>query len=385
MTHILRTKLFLVLCVSTLCAPLVAHAELFPEVELNEIATTTQTASAEGGLTFLYGEEVNTASPAPSDLFASGYSIVVDEAVGGDVFAAGNTVIIDDAVDGSLRIAANSVTVSNRVQGNALIFANTVVLDTHASVNGHLTVYANQVTINGAVEKTTTIGAGHVTINGLQRGTASINAEVVSFGSDAQLVSPFSVTSPTTPLLDEGAVGTEQMQYKKSESTYSKSRSGATQHEMLTWFFSFVFFSVIGVILLLLWPSLFARVAHVMEKEHSTSWIKGAVFLIVTPVAALVLMCTIVGIPFALVGMMLYVVLLLMGRLCVAWWIGKHLSPHTSKKLTRMQTIMTFVVGYFILSVLVSLPWIGWLLSLLAGVWGVGGILHLRSQMRQAR
>jgi TctA family transporter len=49
----------------------------------------------------------------------------------------------------------------------------------------------------------------------------------------------------------------------------------------------------------------------------------------------------------------------------------KRFTHKTKRELTY------FVVGYFILSLAMSVPFFGWFVKLLAGIWGMGGLIEL--------
>lgn len=356
------------------------NTALFPEV-------TVQTTSAaedeeDDGMTFLSGEEVNTSKAASSDVYAAGYSVIIDEPVGGDVFAAGNQIVVEGIVKGDLRIAGNSIVINSIVHGNAMIFANSVVIGDQASIAGHVTIFASQTTINGIIEKTVKIAGSHVTINGVLKGKTNINAELVSFSAGANLGNDTTVTSPTTPLLDGQASGTDKITYTKRESHTEKSRGLASQSEFLSWFLSFIFFGIIGSLALSFQPKWFGEIAATMEKHNALSWWKGFLFFFSVPLVALLVACTLIGIPFAVLGMILYCASLLLGQLCVGFLIGRHVIHKQRRQPKRSHTIFTFIIGYFILSVIISLPWIGGLMMILASMWGIGGILQWRHLAR---
>jgi hypothetical protein len=142
------------------------------------------------------------------------------------------------------------------------------------------------------------------------------------------------------------------------------------------WIVSTFFFLLIGALCILLWPNLFERVVRGMQHAPGATWAKGVLIFFVTPVVLILLCITILGIPLAVIGGFCYVLLFLVGRLFVGMYLGYELVNEKRFAHKTKQDIIYFIVGFVILSLAMSAPYIGWLIGILASIWGMGGIMH---------
>lgn len=131
----------------------------------------------------------------------------------------------------------------------------------------------------------------------------------------------------------------------------------------------------VGFIFLKLFPSLSSKA----KEEISHTWKSlgiGFALLICVPVISAILAITIVGIPISLILLAIYLIFLYMGRIIFASFIG-------DKILKKESPFLSLVIGMPIFTVLFALPFVGWLLSLIAisvglGAFGTGSYIFFK-------
>ena len=96
-----------------------------------------------------------------------------------------------------------------------------------------------------------------------------------------------------------------------------------------------------------------------------------------TPVACLLLLASVVGVPLGLILAVLYAILLYWGRIFVAAWIGEAIF-----RLFRAAPgpAWTFLLGLVVYYPLVVIPLLGWLVVALAVLFGLGAELIARKE-----
>ena len=109
----------------------------------------------------------------------------------------------------------------------------------------------------------------------------------------------------------------------------------------------------------------------------SIGW--GAVVMLLTPIIAILLLITVIGIPLAAILIGLWFIALLISKVLVGITIGrlllrKNKEPENKKEEKKNSLMLPMVIGITLSWLIFSAPVIGWLLSLVALWWGLGGI-----------
>ncbi len=101
------------------------------------VASILETAYAQG---IVYGDTIAAGDVIDNDVILSGTRIQVDGNVLGDMLAIGNTVDINGKVDGSLVVIGQNVTINGEVQGSGYVTGVAVVLGDTTQINRNLYV-----------------------------------------------------------------------------------------------------------------------------------------------------------------------------------------------------------------------------------------------------
>ena len=365
---------------------------LFPEVKKQEMVST-DTSALYTGIYASVGSAVQLDKTATSDVFVAGGDVMINKPVGGDVFAAAKNITIAERVGGSIRLSGSEIVISNSVNGNALIIGRTVRITALGNIAGHANIYAETIIVDGVIQNVATLKAENIIINGTLKQQSTLKAESVAFHSRARLHLNDShriAVAAAHMTFDPQANGKEFILYQQQKQQFrpffkNTHSEIAPMHRFNRFILSFFFFALIGVILILLWPQWTKNVVRTMNTQVRESWQKGALFFFIVPAISIALIFTFIGIPLSVLMMILYMPLLLLGRLWVGAFIGEHVMNEHTIKNKQNRAVLQFLVGYFILSLVMSLPWIGWIFSILAAMWGVGGMLHARTLAKKSK
>lgn len=359
--------------------------ELFPELTIEAPVEDGTDSYTVGGIMFFADDIANINEPTTSDVYAAGNSVSVNAQIGGDVFAAGNTVDIDGAVEGSVRAAGNTVTISEDIDGNLLVFANSVTIEEGVTIGGHVNAYAATITVDGDIEGKADMRGDTIIVNGMLANENSLFGESVLFQSAAELQQKTTVTSRKEPTVHTNSIGTDYITYKKPKVQKHTRENQITRGNKLQEFLgSYFVMLLIGVIVLLAWPKWSDTVVKNMEKKTAYTWQVGTLFFVLAPLALIALVFTILGIPFAVVGSILYIGILWLGRMFAGMWLGTHIVPKKRFSGKHGQRIVTFIVGYFLLAALFQAPLIGWMFGLLSSIWGAGAMLSTYKRKKKS-
>ena len=131
---------------------------------------------------------------------------------------------------------------------------------------------------------------------------------------------------------------------------------------------------VVGLALFLLLPNFTASAARTIRTDPWKSLGLGFAVLVATPVAGLLLMVTLLGIPLALTVFALYLVSLLLGYLTAVFFLGETGAGwlRRGRELSGGERVLGFVAALVALSLLRLIPVLGVVVAFLALVFGLG-------------
>lgn len=249
------------------------------------------------------------------------------------------------------------------VCGDLISFGGEVVI--HGEVNGDVVVFAGNVVVDGAVNGAVTLYGGNFT----SQNGAHINGDIHVCGgrwtreADSQLYGSIIGCTKGVDLLlgNDGGV------------TF---RFWST----LTWV-------VLGILLTTLLPEHVMLVRTTIRSKTRRSFALGLLSILLAPIILAVLLALIIAIPLAILVAVGLIAAWALGTVAVGWIVGDYIlhkiAPHQNTRPMQVG------VGLTVLALAGSLPHIGWIIGLLAGLLGLGAVFlsrfgtRLYSQPRQ--
>lgn len=323
------------------------------------------------GMHFHAANVVTMDEATDKDLYVAGSTVTIKNEVNGDVFAASQDLTIEGVIKGDVRVAGSVVTINGTVEGNVLAVGSTIKITKDAKINGYLNAYGATVLIDGTVAKDVHIGGAEVTANGVFNGEVALESDITTIGKDATVVGMINVTSPNEPTVNNDVLK-EKVKYTYVEiNTYEKSWQDELMgkvSETLYWFFAS---ALIAAVVLYVLSGPIMRSVTTLEKKTGQSVAIGFALLICVPVAAVLLMVTLIGFPLALFTLVLYGLALCLSTIPASLWLGKKLLPSQSDADFR-GLFFQYLAGNLIIMILAATPFIGWVVSMIAMVAGLG-------------
>lgn len=130
-----------------------------------------------------------------------------------------------------------------------------------------------------------------------------------------------------------------------------------------------------GLVATVLAPRGVPRVAERIREGFGLSLLTGFVLLVVVPVAVAVLFATVVGVPLAVVALLLYLATLYPGLIFTAVWLGEWIVRGWRRGPGHTPSpYLTLPLGILGLAVVFSIPWAGWAIRALALLVGFGAL-----------
>lgn len=323
------------------------------------------------------GCPVSVALPVAGDLMAAGCNVEVLAEVDGDIVVMGGNVRLAAPLKQGLYAAGGRVSIEAPVQRNVRIAGGRVELGPNAKVAGNVSVVGGNVDIDGAIGGYLQVGAGRVRINGPVAGDVEIGAGEMELGPNARIAGKLRYASGDEIRRDSAAQvlgGVERIERGERRPASHKLRAGVSRG--LGWVWSLGLLAITAI-LLAAFPQFCKGVAETARARWALSLLVGFIVLVCTPVAALIAVVSVVGIPLALVMIALYVPLLLVGYVSAGIALGdvalqRWRAEHAAKRGWRIAAV---VLAMLVISLLGRVQFVGWLVTLAAMLIGIGALL----------
>ncbi len=304
------------------------------------------------------------------NVFVAGNELSIDGTVNGDVYAAGQNVSIKGKVTGSVHVAAARVDVSGEV-GNSLIAAgSSITTASSAKVGRDLLAAGSLVNANAAIGGVIFAGGSEININNNVASDVTLAAERIVIGREAKIGGnlKYNDTARITIANDKNIAGsiTKFRTSEESKKNTLASLIGGIVYGVTANF-------MIGLVLLLLLPGTFVATSQYVQTRAAKSALTGLGFLILTPIAALIVLVTIFGMPLALLIGLTYIQVLVLGGVFVALWVGRKITNTTGTKLRL--NVWPLLLGLLILETLKILPVFGGLIGFVVLILGSGALI----------
>lgn len=290
------------------------------------------------GIHFLAGNLVDFTGSAEYGAFA-GNSLKVNGEIDKDLFVAGSSIELgEDALIGrDLYAAATTVLIKTNLAGNAFVSGSRVVLE-NVTISGDLHLAAEEVTIKGKVSISGTF----------------------EYNDNARVV------------------GMENLSYGESK-TYIGSNSKidlSFATSLTTKFILLLGRLLVTIIFIAIAGKLSKRMLD--EFKPKSAWkdiALGLGLLIVVPLAVILTMVTIIGLPLGLIGIAFYILFAYFSTSVTGLVIGDQLAKYAFKN-EKLHPFLKATMGIVLLFALGFVPYVGGLISAISTCFGFGYLVH---------
>ena len=300
----------------------------------------------------------------PGDLIVASGDVDFMAATGGDYLGVGGKQRIAGQIHGSLRAAGGSVDVWGTVDRNATIAGGKIGVDSPAVIGQNAYITGGSVQVDGTVRGGLAVSAGSITLNGVVGRDVETVGDELRIGPHAQIAGNLRYRVPAGKVhIDSAARITGTVTALPVGPKWGLRR--------WLWILGVL---LAGAVVVMLFPGFMSETAGVVPRRPILAACVGVAVAILTPIIAAILAITFVGLPLALLVIAIYCVLLFMGDLPVAVWMGRRLLGARGSS-THYAVVLAYLVGGVILLVVGLIPVIGNIVMIIAGVIGIGAIL----------
>ena len=323
------------------------------------------------------------------DLVKAGDSVSVNEKMNGTSFVAGQTVTVDNQIDGILFAAGNTVNVGSLsdyafVAGANLNVTNakfkdgwlagSVVNLSNSTVERDLYAAGQTITIDSTIGRNAFLAGQDIVIKAPINGDVYIDAETITVESGVVIDGRFKYNEDAKLNISKDATVSRVEAYKNVSVNVDteKSLGQVIVARILDTLFSFLNLLVVGLLMILLFPRLFKKMKEIESNKILPDIAWGLLVLIAAPIAAVLLMFTMVGLSTGLIVIGIYVLLAYLATIISSYKLSSLLLGNKIKN-----DYLLLIIGLVAVFIIKLIPFVGGLASFILLCLGLGLTLSL--------
>lgn len=315
------------------------------------------------------------------DAFLTGGLVTVNGKVDGDLFVLGGKVNVNGEVGNSVRVLGGDVNLNGPVGRNVALVCGNCVVTKQATIGGSLIATAANLEVSAAK-----IGRGFRYLGN----RLFLNSEIANeafvvadreflLGPQASVSGNLKYTGNNEVVLEPGATVAGNISFQKSTQDESYPRffgartilSSYQQVKPLAELLGFFVSSLVGFILLGLFPRGFEKVTMAIENRPYASLGWGIIVMLMVPLLAALFALTIVGIPVALILVLVAYVVWVAAQYLTAFFVGrKILLPKFGERRG-----WALVLGLFLIYLLGLIPVMGTVVKVVFVLFALGALV----------
>lgn len=329
-----------------------------------------------------------------SDLYITGTNVTIDGTVNGDVFIAAQNIVINGTVNGGISVAGQMIRVNGKVSNGARIAGQTITVggnigrdlvaassdlevNNQAVIGGDLNDYSNNLTLNGHINGNVRGSVSTASLNDGIDKNVDLTVNNLTVGPSAVIKGNLRYTSQNTASVQQGAVvagTTSQVLPSNEPNRRNQGFLAGIIGSILLRIFAFLSIFVIGLVLFLFIKRPVVSLAAAMRYYPLSCLGWGALFTFVTPIAAVIVMFTIIGFPLGLLALVIWGILLYLSQIPVAFLIGWLILFRSRENISYGLMVGALALGLLILYAVSLIPVVGFLIWLGVFIFGLGSL-----------
>lgn len=317
-------------------------------------------------------------------------SVSVKENVNGSMALAGEKVLLKGNVKGAsfmagydvtlngtseyVALAGEKVSINGTVTRDTVIAASEVEISEEADLQRDVIILAGNVKVSGNIGRNVSIYADTIKFKNAQiNGNVKIKGSEIKVNQNTIINGNLTYPSDSAITISDNSV---KGKITKTESVIEEeSYLDVVMSNVLSLITSIFVFAVISLLL----PKAFNKIQTEYEKVDFNKgleiFIEGLVFLIVVPIIVMFLLVTTIGLPIALILLVLYIIAIYLSKIFASYLLGYKLWQKYSTK--DINILVLGMIGLIIIFVLELIPVVNSLVSIITLLIGLGMIYDL--------
>jgi len=326
------------------------------------------------------GNMISIDGDVEKSLYIGGNIITVNGNVEGNLCAGGGTIVIRGNVGDSVHVGGGNILIESKIEEDLFIGGGNITISKTASIGGDLIIGGGTIEINGPIAGDILLGGGQVIINSKIGGQVKAKVDKLELGDQAEIVGDLKYTSPREVKISEEAVILGEIDFEKKEvKKFGVAKRAGTLFGILT--LMFLFKILAGIIVGLILVYLFRNMTEKVVRDSLTRFWKSLSFgfsaLVLTPITAIIIAITLVGLWLAGLIFAAYILMVVLSMSLAGVAFGSWLIKIIRKQSQYPVNWQAVIVGVIGLSIVFLIPFIGWLVKLIFMLIALGALYRM--------
>lgn len=318
---------------------------------------------------WISAQTINLRGEALDDLFAGGGTIHLEGAFQGDVWSAGDQITAAGSFRDHVRLAARTVQVPGTFDRSLTAAGTTVKIDAPARIAGNLLCFGDQIITEGTIDGNLRAVGKRITLGGRIAGNVSLAANEIVVLPGAVILGNLNYTAPRELILSPSVT----LNGKLSRSFITPPPRRILKANLAGHFTFWAAALFAGLVFGAFFPRYTARTAFVLRTAFGPCLLAGFAGLFLIPLAAFMLLFTVIGLPLSLLLTFFYLILLYLSKIVAGLWLGGLLLRR--KELSKRNLFSTLAAGLFVIYTLTAFTAIAFTTGVLITISGLGALL----------
>ena len=321
---------------------------------------------------FAAGDVVEIFGTVNGDAYVAGGQVIVDGTINGDLLVAGGTVNISGTVTQDVRAVGGEIDITGEVGRNVSFGAGDVTIGGAAYIAGSIAGAAGNVLISSPVDGDIRVASGNLTISEAVGGDIKAGTDQLRITSQARVEGDVTYWSPLDASIEYTASISGTVTKRQGIQNYDRQMNQKRAFDSGYWIYWILTSLVVGLILTHLLPKAMTTSSEILAKRPWKSLLIGFGVLILMPLASVLVMVTVVGIPVGIISLLTYGIALYLAKFVSMVCAGNWVLQKTNKGKSSLK--MMFAVGLLIFAVLKLVPILSFIAGLSFLLFGLGAM-----------
>jgi hypothetical protein len=252
------------------------------------------------------------------------------------------------------------------------VFGQTLVIDEHEVECGDITLFGSTLDVKGQVRGTILAFGSNINIAGNVHGDINLYGGTATLQNGSHMQGSLNLFGGSRHIETEAHLEGSIIDHSQHASFWLP----GIETGFVFPFWPIVIWVVLGTALVSLLPEhvMFVRATAVQKTRRCL--LLGFLSILLAPVVLIVLVALIILIPLAILVAIGLIAAWMLGTIAIGWLVGEYLmraiAPQHNTRLAQVS------VGLTVLVLVGSIPYVGWIASLGAGLLGLGAVLLSR-------
>ncbi len=325
------------------------------------------------------GKNIGIEGTVTGDVVVFGSEVFIDGVVDGNVTAMGGAVRISGEVKGNVRIIAGQTYISGKIDGRLNVLSGSTELPSSARVLDNVLAFCGNLDLGGKIGKNARIYASSAKVS------AQIAENLIAYVGKLKLTSGAKIdgmleywSSSDAEIADRSKIGKGVSHHPPFFSSFFKGsilkklKIGSQLAAILmNFFYTFCF----ALLVFRYFPQKIKRSVQVLDTKPIKAFFSGVVLAIVLPLLCLLLLISILGVPFALTLIAINVIGFYTAKIITIRWLMHLVSRKKEIKHPNMYFFLV-LAGYYLITLI---PFVGFAISIAVMFLGLGALILSKS------